>query len=117
MCVCIYVHVYVLVTQSCLTICDTMGCSLPGSSLHGILQVRRLEWVAILFSRGSFPTQESNLCLLHCKHILYHLSHKGSLYIYIYIYIHTHTHIYTHKIFRLIILCNSLNKLSQIYDI
>ena len=91
MCVCIYVHVYVLVTQSCLTICDTMGCSLPGSSLHGILQVRRLEWVAILFSRGSFPTQESNLCLLHCKNILYHLSHKGRLYIYIHIYTYIHT--------------------------
>ena len=31
-----------------------MGCSLPGSSLHGILQVRILEWVAISFARGSF---------------------------------------------------------------
>ena len=40
-------------TQSCPTLCDPMDCSLPGSSLHGILQARVLEWVAISFSRGS----------------------------------------------------------------
>ena len=39
--------------QSCPTLCDPMDCSLPGSSLHGILQARVLEWVAISFSRGS----------------------------------------------------------------
>ena len=44
----------VLVVQSCLTVCDPMGCSLPGSSVHGILQARILEWVAMPFSRGSF---------------------------------------------------------------
>ena len=33
------------VAQSCLTLCDPMDCSLPGSSLHGILQARVLEWV------------------------------------------------------------------------
>jgi len=42
-----------LVTQSCLTLCDPMNCSLPGPSVHGILQARILEWVAISFSRGS----------------------------------------------------------------
>jgi len=42
----------VLVTQSCPTLCDPMDCSPPGSSVHGILQARTLEWVAILFSRG-----------------------------------------------------------------
>ena len=41
------------VTQSCLTLCNPMDCSLPGSSLHGILQARILEWVAIPLSRGS----------------------------------------------------------------
>ena len=41
------------VIQSCPTLCDRMDCSLPGSSLHGILQARVLEWVAISFSRGS----------------------------------------------------------------
>ena len=42
-----------LVTQSCLTLCDPMDCSSPGSSVHGILQARILEWVAIPFSRES----------------------------------------------------------------
>ena len=42
-----------LVTQSCPTLCNSMDCSPPGSSVHGILQVRILEWVAIPFSRGS----------------------------------------------------------------
>ena len=45
--------VYVSITQSCPTLCDLVDCSLPGSSVQGILQVRRLEWVAIPFSRGS----------------------------------------------------------------
>ena len=43
----------VLFAQLCLTLCDLMDCSLPGSSVHGILQTKILEWVAISFSRGS----------------------------------------------------------------
>ena len=43
----------VLATQSFLTLCDPLDCSLPGSSVHRILQTRRLEWFAIPFSRGS----------------------------------------------------------------
>ena len=39
--------------QSCLTLCDPMDCSLPGFSVHGILQARTLEWVAISFSSCS----------------------------------------------------------------
>ena len=42
------------VAQSCLTLCDPMDCSLPSSSVHGILQARILEWVAICFSSGYF---------------------------------------------------------------
>ena len=42
-----------LVAQLCPSLCDAMDCILPGSSVHGILQARILEWVAILFSRGS----------------------------------------------------------------
>ena len=38
------------VAQLCLTLCDPMGCSLPGSSVHGIFQARVLEWGAIAFS-------------------------------------------------------------------
>ena len=54
------VHNKLLVAQSCLTLCDPMDCSLPGSSAHGIFQARILEWVAISFSRGIFPTQGSD---------------------------------------------------------
>ena len=45
--------VKVIVAQSCPTLCDPMDCSPPGSSVHGVLQARILEWVAIPFSRGS----------------------------------------------------------------
>ena len=48
----------VSVTQSCPTLCDPMDCSPPGSSVHGILQARILEWVAIPFSRGSSWTRD-----------------------------------------------------------
>ena len=43
----------VKVAQSCRTLCNPMNCSQPGSSVHGILQARTLEWVAFPFSRGS----------------------------------------------------------------
>ena len=41
------------IAQSCLTLCQPMDCSPPGSSVHGILLARMLEWVAIPFSKGS----------------------------------------------------------------
>ena len=41
------------VAQSCLTLCDPMDCSLPGSSVHGIFQAIVLKRIAISFSRGS----------------------------------------------------------------
>ena len=47
------VKVKVLVVQSCLTLYNPMDCSSPGSSIHGILQQRILEWVAISYSRQS----------------------------------------------------------------
>ena len=51
--ICIYVCMCMLVTQLCLTLCDPMDCSPPGSSVRGILQARILEWVAMSFSRES----------------------------------------------------------------
>ena len=69
----------VLVTQSCLTLYDLMDCSLLGSSVHGILQTRILEWVAIPFSRGIFPTQALNPGLLNCRQILYCVSHSNTV--------------------------------------
>ena len=49
------------------TLCEPMDSSLPGPSVHGILQARILEWVAMLFSRGSsWPRARTHVsCLLH----------------------------------------------------
>ena len=76
---------YAELLQSCLTLCDPMDYSPPGSSVHGILQSRILEWVAIPFSRRQGEIAQSclTLCelnwgLLHCRQMLYHLSHQGS---------------------------------------
>ena len=62
MCVCMYVCV--LVAQSCPTLWDPMDYSPPGSSVHGILQARILEWGAISFSCVSFPKNPFNI---YCK--------------------------------------------------
>ena len=51
-----------------------MDCSPSGCSVHGTLQARILEWVAIP-SPGDLPNQGLNLALWHCRQILYHLSH------------------------------------------
>ena len=48
-----------LVTQLCL--CDPLDCSPPGSTVHGILQARILEWVAIPFSMGSSQLRDRTL--------------------------------------------------------
>ena len=55
--------------KSCQTLCDPIDCSPPGSSVHGILQTRRLEWVAMP-SRGSFPPKNQTQCPA-CRWILY----------------------------------------------
>ena len=46
------------VAQSCPTLWDPLDCSLPGFSVHGIVQARTVEWVAISFSRGSSPPRD-----------------------------------------------------------
>ena len=47
--------------------CNPMDCSLPGSSVHGILQARILEWVAIFFSEGSSrPTDQTHISCISC---------------------------------------------------
>ena len=53
-----YGYIYCLVAKSCLTLCNPMDCSPPGSSAHGISQARILEGVAISFSRGSSPSRD-----------------------------------------------------------
>ena len=101
-----------LVAQSCPTLCHPTDYSPPASSVHGVLQARILEWVAMsdlsnprmrspALQTDSLPaeppgkpkntgvgslsllqriilTQESNQGLLHCRWILYQLSHEGS---------------------------------------
>ena len=63
-----------LVVQSCSTLCNPMDCSSPGSSVHEILKVRILEWVAIPFSRGS--SQPRDPTWISCfVGILYPLNH------------------------------------------
>ena len=57
--------VYAKSIQSCLTLCDPMDCSPPGSSVHGLLQARILEWVVMPSSRGpSRPKNRIHVCLL-----------------------------------------------------
>ena len=66
------------VAQSCPTLCDPMDCSLPGSSVHGILQAIELEWIAISFSSGSsWPRDRTWVSRIVDRHF-YHLSHQGS---------------------------------------
>ena len=92
--------------QSCPTLCNPMDCSPPGSCIHGILQVRILEWVAIPFSRGSPQSRdrtwvsciEGRLFTVWATRQAFYQVHakrwkplllpkKKYIYIYIYIYI------------------------------
>ena len=112
----------VLVAELCMTLYDPMDCSPPGFSVHGILQARILEWVAISFSRGSSQSRDRTQisCTvgrfftiwattytykgLQCSrknYIQYFVINlhdktiwKGYLYINMYEYIYTHTDIY-----------------------
>ena len=61
--------------QSCLTLCDPMDCSPPGSSVHGVSQARVLEWVAISSYRGSsWPRDQTHVSCVSCigGWLLYH---------------------------------------------
>ena len=65
-----------LVVKLCLTLCNPMDCSPPGSPVCGIFPARILEWATIFFSRGSI--QGLNPCLLHWQVGSLPLSHQGS---------------------------------------
>ena len=60
------------VAQSCLTVCDPMDFSPPGSSIHGISQARILEWVVISFSMRSYQLRNQTLVSCIGRQILYH---------------------------------------------
>ena len=82
---------YVLYTQSLqlrLILCDSMDCSPPGSSVHGILQATILEWVAMSSSRGSSPPRnQTHISCVSCtgKQILYHCVTREAWLLYSYI--------------------------------
>ena len=93
---------WMLVAQSCPTLCNPMDCSLPGSSVHRIPQARTLEWVDVPFSRGSsqprdqtqvfcisgrFFTTEPPGNLVEVYNLRKHLTTYKFLVVYLYIYI------------------------------
>ena len=65
-----------LVAQSCLTLCDVLDCSPPGSSVYGISRVRILEWVAISFSRGSSWPRDWPCVSCIGRQVLYHWANR-----------------------------------------
>ena len=76
-CSCIYFSissVKVLVAQSCLTLCNPIDCSRPGSFVHGISPGKDTGGGCHSLLQGIFPTQGLDLGLLHCRQILYCLS-------------------------------------------
>ena len=88
-----YIHIYARVCdkplQSCLTLCSPIDCSPPDSSVHRILLARRLQWVAISYSRGSSQPGDRNRIsyLFVGMRVLCHQRYLGSpLYIQKYMY-------------------------------
>ena len=91
-----HTHAYVCAHAKLLhlspTLCNPTDCSPPGSSVHGIPQARKLEWVAMPSSKGSSqPRDQTHISYVSYvgSRILYHYCHWGSLYIK---HTHTHTH-------------------------
>ena len=86
------VHIFAcMCAQSYPTLGNLMDCSPPGSSVHGILQARILEWVAVSSSRGSSPPSD-RICI-SWNWILYHWATGETQNT----HTHTHTHTLTHK--------------------
>ena len=77
-CVCVCACMHAKSLQSCLTLCHPMDCSLPDPSVHGILQARILEWVAMPSSRGSsWPRDQTCISYVSCigSQVLSHQCH------------------------------------------
>ena len=72
-------EIVILVAQSCLTLCDPVDCSLPGSSVRGIFEARILEWVAIPFSRGSSQPRNQTQISHTAGRLFYCLSYQGPI--------------------------------------
>ena len=67
-----------IIAQSCLTLCDPMDCSPPGTSVHGDSPGKNTRVSSHVLLQGISPTQGENPGLLFGRRILYHLSHQGS---------------------------------------
>ena len=67
-----------LVAQWCPTLCEPMNCSTPDSSVHGDSPGKNTGVGCYVLLQRIFPTQRLNPGFLHCRWILYHLSHQGS---------------------------------------
>ena len=75
-----------LVTQSCLTLSNPMDCSLPGSFVHRILQVRILKWVDYPFSRGSFwPRNRTKVSCIAGRFFNSWATREAQTYVYLWI--------------------------------
>ena len=101
MCMCVCVYIYICsVTQSCLTLCNSMDCSPPGSSAHGIFQASILELGAIFYYIYIY-THILHICIYIHIHIHTYAYIHAYIYtcIHAYIYIYTHTHVYTYVIY------------------
>ena len=72
------VKMKVLVAELYLSLWDPVDCSPPCSSIHGILQARRLEWIAMPSSRGSSQPRDRTWVSCFGRRILHHLSQQGS---------------------------------------
>ena len=91
---CICGHVCMLSCFSHIRLCNTMNCGSPGSSVHGILQGRILEWVAMSSSRASSWHRDQTCifyvsCINRC--VLYRQHHLGSPYVYLVFFTHSST--------------------------
>ena len=69
LCPTLYNSMGVLVIQLLPALCNPMGCSLPGSYVHGVLQARTLEWVSSSFSRESSPPRDPNHTVAGLSHL------------------------------------------------
>ena len=72
------VYLLCLVTQLCLTLSNPMDCSPPGSSVYGDSPGKNAKVGCHALLQGIFPTQGLNPGILHCRWILYRLSHQGN---------------------------------------
>ena len=102
-CICTYTHTHehthICGAQLHLTLCDPMNCSPPGSSVHGILLARILEWATISSPReSSGPTDQSAISYVSCigRWILYQYHHLGSPYVCVCVCVCMHAHVHTY---------------------